>query len=342
MFLLSSSPPDQTGRASPIRRAFTLIELLVVIGIIGLLAGLLLPAVQAAREAARRLQCQNNLKEIGLALANYESALGAYPFGVGGTGPPGREPRWSPQSQLLPFLEQSMVFNAINFSGVPWLQDPVYSPPNRTAMQARIAAFLCPSESDQIADPEDMAHNSYRACAGTLPYNLSADTGVPGGTSRNDGAFWFQSATRAVQFRDGMSGTAVFSERCLGVSSHPDPLADYYLTGPSQASCLAAVPAYNPRLTDPYAWSGSRWGDGNVVFTRYHHVFAPGGNSCLLGGTQDYGTPIISTATSRHPGGVNLLTADGSVRLIKRTIAGPVWQALATVAGGEVLPADGL
>src|SRR5262245_1019233 len=105
-------------------RGFTLIEVLVVIAIIGLLIALLLPAVQAAREAARRLQCQNNLKQIGLALANYESSKGCYPFGVGGGGPIGSDPgsvsRWSAHSQLLPELEQGTVFNALNFGFVPW------------------------------------------------------------------------------------------------------------------------------------------------------------------------------------------------------------------------------
>jgi prepilin-type N-terminal cleavage/methylation domain-containing protein/prepilin-type processing-associated H-X9-DG protein len=337
-----SSRVPSIGQSAGRRRAFTLIELLVVIAVIGVLVALLLPAVQAAREAARRQQCQTYLKEIGLALANYESSLGAYPFGVGGAGPPAREPRWSPQSQLLPFLEQQASFNAINFSFIPWLQDAVYSPPNQTSMRVRIAVFVCPSDSDQIADPEKMAHNSYRACAGTLPYNLSSDLGVRGSTSRNNGSFWYQSATRSAQFQDGMSGTAVFSERCLGVSSHPDPLADYYLTTNSQASCVAASPVSTSRLTDPYSWSGGRWGDGNVVFTRYHHILVPNGNSCLLGGTQDFGTLVISTASSRHPGGVNLLMADGSVHFIKKTISLPVWQALGTVAGGEIVPADAL
>jgi prepilin-type N-terminal cleavage/methylation domain-containing protein/prepilin-type processing-associated H-X9-DG protein len=317
------------------RRGFTLIELLVVVAVIGLLAGLLLPAVQAARESARRAQCVNNLKQIGLALANYEGALGAFPFGVGGGGPPGGEPRWSPQSQLLPYLEQPALFHALNFSGIPWLHDPALSPPNQTALSTRVAAFLCPSDTDRIAELRGMAHNTYRACAGTLPYNLASDS--PDKTGRNDGAFWFQSATRTAQFADGTSGTAVFSERCLGVSAAPDPRADYYLTDDQIASCRRAGPFVTPRFTSPFEWSGERWGDGNALYTRYHHILPPNSPSCLLGGSEDFDSPVLITATSRHSGGVNLLLGDGSVRFIKQNVDGRVWKALGTLAGGEVL-----
>ncbi len=114
-------------------RAFTLIEILVVIAIIGILIGLLIPAVQMVREASRRATCVNNLKQIGLALASYESTHSAYPFGVGGGGPPGLLPRWSPHSQLLAFLEQNVVYNSLNFSGLPWAHNDTYGTENETA-----------------------------------------------------------------------------------------------------------------------------------------------------------------------------------------------------------------
>jgi prepilin-type N-terminal cleavage/methylation domain-containing protein/prepilin-type processing-associated H-X9-DG protein len=324
------------------RAGFTLIELLVVIAIIGVLVGLLLPAVQAAREAARRSQCVNNLKQLGTALANYESGLGAYPFGVGGGGlvvGQGAVPRWSSQSQLLLYLEQAALFNSINFSGVPWLNYlPPGSSPNLTAVKTSVAGFLCPSDSDDIGDedtPEGTAHNNYRANAGTFPYNLASDS--PDGTGRNNGAFWFQSAVRPAYIVDGMSNTAFFSERCLGNPAVPDPLSDYYVLNTNSVDACRTITPAIPRFTQSFEWSGERWADGNTFYTRYQHILAPNAASCVLGGTQDYTSPVLVTATSRHPGGANVLLGDGSVRFVKQTIAEPVWRGLGTVSGGEIL-----
>ena len=104
--------------------------------------------------------------------------------------------------------------------------------------------------------------------------------------------------------------------------------------------CRLAGPANSPRLTDPYEWSGDRWADGNSLYTRYNHALPPGYPSCLLGGSQDYDSQTVVTATSRHPGGVNLMTGDGSVRFVKASINAGVWTALGTVAGGEVIDAN--
>ncbi len=139
-------------RPARLGRGFTLIELLVVTTVIAILVALLLPAVQSAREGSRRLQCENNLKQIGTALANYETAIAVYPFGVGGGGPPGSVVnRWSPHSQLLLYLEQTALYNAINFTGTPWLNLENYlGPANQSALSTRIAGFLCPSDTDRI------------------------------------------------------------------------------------------------------------------------------------------------------------------------------------------------
>lgn len=196
---------------------FTLIELMVAILIIGVLCSLLVPAVATSREAARRMQCVSNLKQLTLAAANYEAAHGAYPYGVGGGAPPGpgRVPRWSTHAQLLVGLEQSNVYDAINFSGVAWLSDPVYGPQNSTALTTTLSVFLCPSDPDVMTDPYHLGHVSYRGNAGTLPYNLAADS--PDGTGRNNGFFWFQSAVRIAEVTDGTSNSAIFSERAAWV-----------------------------------------------------------------------------------------------------------------------------
>lgn len=313
-------------------------ELIVTVAVIGLLAALLLPAVQAARESSRRLQCANNLKQLGLALAGYESARRCYPFGVGGGGPPelGFLPRWSAQSQLLPYLERGPLFHALNFAFVPWGHHASYSPPNLTALRTVVDVFLCPSDTDAIRDPHGLAHNNYRACAGTHPYNLIGAS--PEGEGRNDGVFWYQSAVRPSDLRDGAALTAFFSERCLGGSPTPDPAGDYYLATPPVSNCAFAGPRW-ARFVGSVEWSGQRWADGNAFFTRYHHVLTPNGPSCNFG-LDDYSGQAIVTASSRHPGGVNVLMGDGSVRRVVNGIAPAVWKALGTRAGSEAVGAD--
>jgi prepilin-type N-terminal cleavage/methylation domain-containing protein/prepilin-type processing-associated H-X9-DG protein len=323
------------------RRGFTLIELLVVITVIGLLIALILPAVQAARESARHSHCTNNLKQIGLALANYESTLGAYPFGVGGGGPVDRIPRWSAHSQLLLHLEQQALFNQLNFAFLPWAHDPVFPLQNKTAISTKVAVFLCPSDVDQIAEKHGLAHNNYRGCAGTLPNNVVL--GSSDGTGRNDGTFYYQSAVRTAQVSDGLSTTVFFSERCLGNSTKPDPLSDYYAVGETIAECADVARDTTPRYDNaPYyeEWSGERWGDGNSLYTRYQHIFTPNKASCLLGGYSDTSSQVVVTATSRHPGGVNVLMGDGSVHFVKESIDRNIWKALGTIAGRETVGAD--
>ncbi len=333
--LLRGRRSGRVVSAGGICRGFTLIELLVVISVLALLIALLLPAVQAARESSRRLACQNNLKQIGLALANYETLHRVNPFGVGGGGPPSYVPRWSPHSQVLPDLEQIALFNSLNFSFVPWTHQTQFGPPNVTALSVQIAAFLCPSDTDQIGD--SLGHNNYRTSAGTMPYDLKNDS--PDKTGRNTGVFWYQSSVGTVTIRDGTSSTAMASERCLGVPPHPDLLADYYLTAPSIPACSRATPRLTPRYINPVEWSGGRWGDGDMFYTRYHSILTPNQPSCNFG-SDDWNGQVIVTASSRHPGGVNLMLVDGSVRFVKDTINSQVWQSLGTIAGGEVVSVD--
>jgi prepilin-type processing-associated H-X9-DG protein len=285
------------------------------------------------------LRCQNNLKQIGLALAHYESSLGCYPFGVGGTGVPGRIPRWSAQSQLLPYLEQQALFSSLNFSFLPWVFDPVLGAPNTTVVSTRIAGFLCPSDSGNIEGGGAQAPNSYRASAGTRPYNLAADS--PDGSGRNDGAFWFQSSVRAGQVSDGLSVTGVFSERCLGTLPRIEPKSVYSLVDVSPESCAAAGAPGSSVAANFLEQSGGRWSDGSVCYARYHHLATPNKNSCYLGGVNDFEGMIMTTPSSRHPGGVNLLLGDGSVHFIKDGIDPATWKALGTIAGGDAVDKAG-
>jgi prepilin-type N-terminal cleavage/methylation domain-containing protein len=327
-------------------KGFTLIELLVVIAIIGLLMGLLLPAVQAARETARRAQCLNNLKQLGLALQNYHSVHNMLPFGVGpDNDPPGLATtgslsarRYSAQTQLLAFLEQVELFNAINFQVDPFF--PLISAQslpngelntNGTAAATRLAVFLCPSDALRMSPPSfHWGPISYRACNGDT---WSGRAG--------DGLFGQASTTRFASVTDGLSSTAAFSERVTG-SGNPstyDRSSDLYAnagiwTQDSFASWCAT-------LTDSFALtlhhdidSGQTWLEGNMDWTRYNHLLTPNLPSCSNG--LDW-NGCAMTASSRHPGGVNIGLTDGSTRFVTNTIDPRAWKALATIRGGEII-----
>lgn len=194
--------------------------------------------------------------------------------------------------------------------------------------------FLYPSE---INNENSEACNHYRACAGTKPYNLAADS--PEKTGKNDGAFWFQSWVRPSKLTDGAGSTAMFSERCLGSPDGSGPLGDYYRSPPTIEECDRADPDTARRFGSSLEWSGQRWGDGNVFYTRYHGILPPNRVSCNFGSRDDNGQTVV-TASSRHPGGVNVLTGDGSVRFVKETIAAKVWRALSTISGRETVSSD--
>jgi hypothetical protein len=235
----------------------------------------------------------------------------------------------------LTLLEQTSVFNALNFSGVAWLSDPVFGPPNETGLATKIAVFLCPSDTDGSGDPYDLGHTNYRGNAGTKPYNLAADS--PDGSGRNDGLYWYQSAVRISAITDGTSNTASFSERCLGGSSWGDVKRDYFMADADPGRCLAATPANTDRYGVPHELSGQRWGDGALFYSRYNHIFPPNRPSCLLGGTTDYESQVVVTASSRHSSGVNLASVDGSVRFVKDLVLPQIWKVMGTIAGGEVV-----
>jgi prepilin-type processing-associated H-X9-DG protein len=335
------------------RRGFTAIELLVVVSIIFMLIALLLPAVQGAREASRRIQCVNNLKQIGLAMHNYHDAQGSLPWGCGPVWLPGRGDVgffWSSLALLLPYMEQLPLHNAINFNLECWFSEPE----NSTARYARIALFACPSDvSGRPA--ERLGPTNYAANYGTNPiwYSQKAN-GLFGSIPES-------SAIRLGDVPDGTSQTTAFAEILRGpgefgnhIRDHLQPSASIYevarqvpadQAGPYFQACKAVDPGssalrfYNfPRGTMWY--SGHPWGP------HYNHVMPPNRHSCAYSCPSTPFQPGAVTpcgawtAAGRHPGVVNVLMADGSARAIKETITEKVWWALGTRGGGEVISSD--
>ncbi len=315
-----------------LRRAFTLIELLIVIAIIAVLIGLFLPAVQAAREAARRAQCANNLKQIGLALHNYHDAVGAFPPGwiarrdpaTGDNAGPG----WGWAAMILPQLEQAAVFGAINFSL------PIESAQNQTARLTKLDVFACPSDASfrpqfTVVDSNttnvtlgdsicDVASTNYVGCFGkTDPSSLYpySPTDDPPGRDNAEGLFFRNRSIAIAGITDGTSQTLAVGERSQNLSRAT-------WTG---AITNAAVPITELQAEDGLSPEG---GDALVVS---HTGELDGPNSRPAHADQFW---------ARHPGGAQFAFADGSVRFLKEKRPLAIFQALATRAGGEVLSAD--
>ena len=361
------------SRAAWTRRGFTLIELLVVIAIIGVLIALLLPAVQSAREAARRAQCTNNLKQIGLALHNYESATGSFPWNQAPAG--ARYPNWtngkmpwddgtqeewttfSALTMMLPYMEQNQTYNAVNFSfgfhayGGPWgTPDPV----QRTAINQTITSFLCPS------DMRGSGRCNYRASNGTNWDWWSRSEGAGAITRPQPGG---QQIGTIAAVTDGTSNTIAFAERNRGdgTNGRYSP-GDVYTGGPGEAwgmpgnYCVnnpqatvymlqTVVPACqnfakgNPGST--WDWGGFYWAAGEYTGAKMNFTLTPNSKipDCSPWGGVGAGIGFYS-ARSNHPGGVNVALADGSVKFVKDSVNIQTWFALGTRDGAEVITAD--
>jgi len=352
----------KANQAGSKKAGFTLIELLVVIAIIAVLISLLLPAVQSAREAARRAQCVNNMKQLGLGIANYESSNGSFPLGSFMMSPPG-DPLAKPCSgrhessvfvALLPFIEQAQIYAAFN-SNIHY-----FTFQNSTLLNIGISSLWCPSDpsvsqSSNLPPNDDgsvnvsvpMRHNSYKANTGTWYTPGRYDD--PGCTTKNftqlyaqaNGLIYFYSSVRIAGVTDGTSNTMAFCETAYGRLSAGDQQEWHW-------------------------WISGNYGD--TMFTTFYPLNP---YNKIKNMNVNYGintTVRVSAASSFHPGGANFAFADGSVRFIKDSIdhwpfdpnnglptgvtqsAGiyslvppvrfGVYQALSTRNGGEVISAD--
>lgn len=306
------------------RSAFTLVELLVVIAIIGILVSLLLPAVQKVREAANRMSCTNNLKQIGLAAHNYHDSMGYLPAGELSSG------NYSAISKLLPYFEQDNLYNEIDFN-----QTDTASA-NAPAYMASIQMLRCPSDVSTSPLPSRGGAINYMANKGS-GIVWAGNTGPNASMPAPNGVFYQDSKTKFADITDGLSDTAFFSERLLGDGSNAivSPIEDVFLglgspTTPDDACAECNAIDINDLNNQFPFFMGAPWIDGQHC---YLHTSLPNTRSCGF----LFVLRAVMPPSSRHPGGVNVLFGDGGVRFIPNSIDLAIWRGLGTRSGGEVV-----
>ena len=353
------------------RHGFTLIELLVTIFIITMLIGLLLPAVHAAREMARRTSCSSNLRQIGLALLNYHEVLGTLP--PGSSKNPMDKPgdykpwgSWSAQALMLPYLEQQSLYNAANFC---WGADGATAAPvspglviNHTVRNTVVGSFLCPSDPNSGAN----RNNNYYACFGTTTTVLTDNMNPFAGKHKPTGstglfALWI--SYRLSDCLDGASYTIAFSESLVGrpgsnrnyrgnvvlglIDSTPSVQMSNALHNPAVVlaglqSCYQKYLAGGTINDD----KGHFWSHGSANYSMFNAVQTPNDHEYPIGGCRigysccNADRAFSSGANSQHRGGVNVLFADGHVRYITDFVNRTVWWQMSTRAGSELVDTE--
>ncbi|MFM7519643.1 MAG: DUF1559 domain-containing protein [Planctomycetota bacterium] len=313
------------------RLGFTLVELLVVIAIIGTLVGLLLPAVQAAREAARRSQCGNNVRQISLALQNHHSARGALPTGRTASGVSG-------QAFLLPYMEQMSLFQLVD-PAKAW-NDPAHA----AAAAARVSNFICPSDPATFL-PGSYGQNNYRLNQGSgilwgNPPTASSDPNF--GMPAPNGPFFLDSKIRFKDVTDGTSRTAAVSEHDVGDFNNGLATVRTDTFWPQTTPATADDAVSQCRAFDPTNLSfqrfsnvGGPWLYGYHSTSIYFHAGPPNSRSCMFPPGR-----IMTTAQSSHPGGVVLGMCDASTRFVADGVDLAVWRAVGSRDGAEVANLD--
>lgn len=308
------------------RSAFTLVELLVVIAIIGILIGMLLPAVQMVRESARRVQCANQLKQQCLALLNYESAHQHFPSGF-------EHPSmtmWS--GKILPFLEQQNLYDSLTLDG-PWTVSSGATQANLDAQSTILAVFRCPSASipEIQRDPligADRTPSCYLACASGLNNRESGDKpwvgmGAEDGFASSDGIFFFNSATRIADIRDGTSTTVLVGESLpdqdlfgTDYSGNPQKVDHWYI-GSGELETYAGYPGNSAEVSE-----------------------CLGSTACPINSLKIESSPINDKELcfgSNHPQGVNIGFADGHIQFLTSDIDATTWAAVGSRNGREAV-----
>jgi len=317
------------GNAIGGRSAFTLVELLVVIAIIGILVSLLLPAVNSAREAARRAACLNNLHQLGLAVINYHDTFQAMPMGTyrrteGGGRPEYQTNQASWIARSLPFLEEQSLFDQID-----WNQEPGDQGLNIPVMGAGLSVVRCPTDSADLLDL-DWVSDGGHPLKDYAPTNYVVCIGDTDESHLYTGVFGINSNTRIRQITDGTSKTMIISECKIA-----DPFVRYYGAFSPYQSCLAGTARDVKRLTvEPrgfswfYAQVNQAW--------NYNTILTPNDSLTTNHECQMWSDRTVLAARSRHPGGVQVAMCDGAVRFVTEDIEYDAWRVLGTIQDGEV------